>query len=531
VVLNRGVLRPDESMRVRDWAPSAILTFLYAVVVVWTALHHEPWRDEVMPLSIARSARTLRDLAAPLKTQAHPILWYLVLWVGYGLVGQTWILKVASLASAIGAIFLFSRSPLPWWLRSVFVFSFFPLYQYSVVSRGYSLEMLLLFGFCSLYSHRHRHPLALALVLVALANTEALGLIMAVAAAVMLVADGLMKATDWRAVVSDRWVQAAAVVYLVGLSLAVVVTTPDPAHTLTGLRSLELASIVASVGRAIAQPVAHAARFAILPIPSSSGVFLPAPAVFVWAYFVYLARNPPVLCFTAISLVGIEVLFNAVYGPGAPWHAGNQVLVLVAAMWLDASTSDGHRSDGWWLECARTWLGRVLTVAMTAVLAGQMLLAVSYINTDLHYDYSSNRRLAELLESDPTLAGAVVMGEPDTPLWSLSYYAGNRTYLARDEKFGAWSSFLPPRHMTYDLGALLNSARRVHDECGCPVVITFGLDLAQPGTQTNFAGTIIEEKFVITPEARAEFLAATTLLAQLRGPTMTDERYDVYVLR
>lgn len=529
--LNHAVSRPDEAPPNRDWVPPAILTLLYAAVVVWAAIHHEPWRDEVVPLSIARNARTLGELTAPLKISGHPILWYLVLRAGYGLVGRTWILKAASLTSAIGAIFLFTRSPLRWWLRALFVFSFFPLYQYSVVSRGYSLEMLLLFGFCALYPRRHRHPLGLALVLVALANTEAFGFIMAVAAAVMLVADGLTNAVDWRALVSDRWVRAAAVVYLVGLTVAAITTIPAPAHTLSGVRNLELASVAAGVGRAIAQPVGHAAAFAALPIPWSSRAFLPVPSVFVWGYFVYLAWNLPVLCFTAISLVGIEVLFNVVYGPGAPWHVGNLMLVLVAAMWLDASTVDRGRRAGGRLACARIWLGRVLTVAVTAVLAGQVLLAVTYIRTDIQYDYSSNRRLAELLESDPTLADAVVMGEPDTPLSSLSYYADNRTYLAREGKFAAWGNFLPPRQTTYDLGALLRSARRVHDECGCPVVITLGLYGVPPGTYANFAGTVIEEQFVITAEARAEFLAATELLAQFRGPTMTDERYDVYVLR
>jgi hypothetical protein len=84
--------------------------------------------------------------------------------------------------------------------------------------------------------------------------------------------------------------------------------------------------------------------------------------------------------------------------------------------------------------------------------------------------------------------------------------------------------------MTYDLGALVASARRVRDECRCPVVIAIGLDLARDGVHANFAGTAFEERFVVTPEQRAEFVAATTLRAQLRGPTMTDERYDVYVL-
>jgi hypothetical protein len=63
------------------------------------------------------------------------------------------------------------------------------------------------------------------------------------------------------------------------------------------------------------------------------------------------------------------------------------------------------------------------------------------------------------------------------------------------------------------------------------VVITLGYDLERPGAYTNFGGSRFEERFRITPEARDAFLAATQPLARLRGPTLTDENYDVFVLR
>ena len=62
------------------------------------------------------------------------------------------------------------------------------------------------------------------------------------------------------------------------------------------------------------------------------------------------------------------------------------------------------------------------------------------------------------------------------------------------------------------------------------MVITLGWQLGALGTFANFAGTQFEERFTITEAARAEFLAATTLVARL-GPTLTDENYDVYLLR
>jgi hypothetical protein len=496
-----------------------VLTAVYAAIVCWGAVHHEPWRDEVVPLGIARQASSFAELARPLKFEGHPILWYVAIWVGYSIVGRAWILKVASLGSAIGAMLLLARSPLAWWVKGLWAFSFFPLYQYSVVSRGYSLEMLVLFGFCALYPHRRTHPVAVALVLAALANTEAYGLIMALAAAAMLVSEGLMTGA-WRSLVTDRWILVAVAVYLAGLGLGAAVAFPDPSHPLTGFERLGVSSIAASVGRAIAQPVGHAGMFAIVPTPS----------LLVWGYFLYLLPSVPVLAFAAGSLVGIETLFNVVYGPGAPWHLGNLMLVLVAAMWLDASGSAPALALPPALGRARVWLGRLLCVPLAVTLVGQISLGADHLRADLRYDYSANKRFAELLQSDPALANAVITGEPDTPLWSVSYYADNRIYLPRERVFRAWGMFGQHRPGSSSLGDLLATARRLKEECGCPVVITMGWPLAQPGTFTNFGGTRFEETFVVTQETRAEFFAATQLLARL-GPTITDENYDVYLLR
>src|SRR5262249_23136150 len=131
---------------------------------------------------------------------------------------------------------------------------------------------------------------------------------------------------------------------------------------------------------------------------------------------------------------------------------------------------------------------------------------------------------------DPGLANAVVMGEPDPPLWSLPYYADNRIYLAREGAYRAWGIFAPPRRVAYDLDALLAAARGVRVERDCPVVITLGWGLDATATHTIFRDTPFEETFTIDGASRAAFLAATRPLARL-DQTMTDERYDVYVLR
>lgn len=493
------------------------LPLLYAASVIVGAVVHEPWRDEVVPLSIARAAASPAALLAALRSEGHPILWYALLQGAFAVVGATWVLKAASVGSAIAAVFLLARSALPWWMRWLVGFSYFPLYQYGVVSRGYSLEMLGLFATCALYPRRHRHPAALALLLAALANTEAFGFVMAAAVGVMLAVEAGLGVSEWRAG-SARARAVAVGLYLAGLALAAFVAFPAADHPLAGFA--ESGSLLTAFAAALARPVGHVGHFAILPWPS----------VWIWAYFVYLAARPSVLAFAVTAFVGIETFFNFVYGPGAPWHVGNLVLVLIAVMWLDASASPPALACPAALVRARRWLGRVLAAAAVALFADHAVMAFQALRLDVRHDYSANRALGELLRSDPALAGAVVMGEPDPPLWSLPYYAENRIYLAREQTYRSWGTFGAGRARSYDLASLLATARRVRGECACPVVVTLGWRLDATGTFANAPRTYAEEHFVIADPARTEFQAATRLLARL-GPTITDENYDVYVLR
>jgi len=517
----------------RRWRWAVAVTLLYAAIVITAAVYHEPWRDEVVALSIARGAFSLPELAAALKYEGHPILWYLVLREAYALVGQTWVIKAVSLASAIGAIFLFVYyCPLPWWLRILFTFSVFPLYHYSVVSVGYSLEMLLLFAFCTLHPHRREYPLAIAVVLAALANTEFLGFIIAVAAAVSLLFEDAWWGSGWRRWVRDRHLVFAAAIYLAGLLLAYAVAFPDPGSP-AAIGPLNIGRIAAGMGGAIVWPAGHARRLSFI---------LPMLSVWVWAYFVYLTRRPALLCFAATALIGIEASFTLVYAP-APWHLGNLLLVLIATMWLDASGSTPTATLSPHLERARSWLGPLVAGGMAVLLAEHVFLGVLLVANDLGHDFSSSRRLGELLRGDPALACAVVIGEPDSWVTSLPYYADNPLYLPREDVYRWWGRPSPARRSTYDLDALLAAARDVRTRCKCPVVIVMGWELQRAGLHTVYKGSPVEETFAITPEARAAFLAATRRIASLHGEetfpwlednqlrVTTNEQYDVYLLR
>src|SRR6185436_7415843 len=83
---------------------SAYLIFgSYALLLLFSLIHHEVWRDEVRAWSVARSARhPLELIESTLNNEGHPALWYVLLWTGCQITDNPVVLKITSYVVAIG---------------------------------------------------------------------------------------------------------------------------------------------------------------------------------------------------------------------------------------------------------------------------------------------------------------------------------------------------------------------------------------------------------------------------------------------
>jgi len=519
--------------RAHPWWLVGAIVAVHAAVVAYTAAHHEPWRDEVVPMSFAKGVTSLGELWEVLRYQGHPILWYLVLRAGYLVFGTTAVLPVASVVIAVAAVALFlACAPLPLWMKALVAFGYFPLFEYAVIARGNGLAMLLLFGFCALYT-RGGSPIAAAAALAALANTTVLGFVVAGAAGAMAVVDWLAART--RARPTGRHL-VAAVVYLAGLAHVAASNAPGTAVFPAAVGWRDVEPIVAALASAIVNPVAHSAFL----------YWVPLPGVWIWLFLaLVLRRRPAVVVFALLGLVGFEMIFALVY-PASPRHGGYVLLVVLATLWLsevwtwpDAPAQAGAAAT------VETWMRRLLIVPLVLALGYQVVLGAGYVVDDVQLDYSSSKRLADLIASDSRLDRAIVIGEPEALHQSLPYYRRNPLYFPQEEAFRDWMwspsvsfsvasdstrSLQIGRRADYDLGELLRTATELRDTHGVPVVMALAWFVDGPETQRAYVGTWYEQVFTVKPADRDAFLAQTQLLGRLRSASFTDENYDVFVL-
>ena len=153
---------------------------LFTAVLLFLAHRHAAWFDEAQAWLIARDSSFFDILFRRMHYEGTPALWHILLWVlvklGFPFVATSY-LSVA-LASIGAAIFL-RCAPFPLGLRVLFIFGYFPAFQYSVIARSYSLSFPLIMLAAALFPSRTIKSQWYCVTLAALANTNALSFLIA----------------------------------------------------------------------------------------------------------------------------------------------------------------------------------------------------------------------------------------------------------------------------------------------------------------------------------------------------------------
>ncbi len=154
---------------------------LYSAIVLICAAHHEAWFDEAQSWLLARDASLPDLLIRYARWEGSPSLWQLLL-MPFAKSGFPYVdLSFISAALGILGVTLFLwRAPFPLWMRLLFPFTYFPLFQYSVVARSYALMLPVLCVVAILFRSRvSTRPIVYCVLLAILANTSFHGTIVA----------------------------------------------------------------------------------------------------------------------------------------------------------------------------------------------------------------------------------------------------------------------------------------------------------------------------------------------------------------
>ena len=159
-----------------------ILTiFIYASLLAVISYFHEPWFDEAQAWLIARDSSLFDMIWNVLRYEGHTPLWYLLLFVPAHLGAPFELgLKLVNFIVITSAVWIFIKySPFPLFVRLLTPFTYFIFYQYGVISRCYSLLILILWLIAAFFPRRNKNPFVFSLLIGLLGGVTAYGMLLA----------------------------------------------------------------------------------------------------------------------------------------------------------------------------------------------------------------------------------------------------------------------------------------------------------------------------------------------------------------
>jgi len=134
--------------------------------------------DESHHWLVSRDSSSLTDLFDKYKYDGHPMLWVLCLWLISKVTSNIIFVKIfQGLIAILIAIIILFKSPFRKRYNIFFIFSYYPLFEYGILSRNYAMTILFLLLFCIVYE-KNRKLLLPFFLLGLVCNSHLFGLIL-----------------------------------------------------------------------------------------------------------------------------------------------------------------------------------------------------------------------------------------------------------------------------------------------------------------------------------------------------------------
>lgn len=493
---------------------------IWLIGVIFTTTRHEFWRDEVRALSLARAAISPPDLYGLTQHDGHPILWYLLLYIGKSIVDTPLILPITSIIVAFAAVAVFMFfSPFPFWIRCLFIFSALPFYEYSVMARNYGISMLLLFAGAVLYRNRAKYPLLLAFILALLANTNVHSAILVCLIAALWAWYAIIEQRTTSVRVWDLTLCLAFVIVFAGVLLCAASIMPRDNTILISVNAVSMRGLANSFFEAVLRPEQTFSTIVPNAVPPLVAGLLLYLAVFG------LLHRPMFVLVALGAQIAFGVFFRVVY-TGGYRHQGLFLVFLLFLYWLFIESLNNNRAIS---RTKHLLFNAGLYVAMLTLILGNVAKTKGKVWDDINMERSSSQAFGEFLYESETYRDAIVVPEPDFFLESLPYYAKNRIYLPREHRFGTTTSLTTDASYRLSLGELLSLARDLETNYDQPVLIVLGhLDFST--SEHREMKYSYNKVFTWNTDEFAEFDRLTTLVAEFTS-AYSGENYRVFAFK
>jgi hypothetical protein len=432
--------RPEGNLGMQRFALA--VTAAFTAVNLWTVFRHVMWRDEWQPLVWTRYTANWSEFYEAIRYMMCVGFWSFCWLIEQLGLGDGFFKLVHVLITAAGMYILCRYAPFTKLQKVLFVFGYYPLYEYGTILRNYSSVMTLCIACTALLASRVLRPLAFGATAAVLTQASTFGIFWTFVLGTTYLFELRRRGALCLAFFTQPRVLAGVALALASLAFAAAfIVLPDWA-------------LEAMLGR----PPRADSRWVRLweSLPFAARGWIPVPLFGMrdtqfldpWPWLLILlglgmagvivatlSKSP-----TGLVLFGLGSLMFGAFFCNSPWPAmryqGNWFLLLILSSWVAESLG----SEGWSLfgeNRVVSWLREHRSPMLTGLLVVHVMVAALFIAQEQVVPFSGSLEAVNLIrQNEPP--DVLVIGDPDYPMESIAGYLGRPVYIASRRELGAF---------------------------------------------------------------------------------------------
>ncbi len=312
-------------------------TILYFIISLIGIIHHELWLDESHHYLLARDSNSIFDLVQNTRYEGHPILWNIFLYVVTRFTLNPFWMQFLHICISTTVVFIFlKKAPFNWIFKTLFIFGYFMIFEYNIISRNYVLGILFLFLAASIFKDRGKKFVQICLHLALACNIHLMFAVIAFALFLTLFFEKYQNKQI------DKSLLIGTTILIVGLLVsAVQIMPPDDTLFFNRINQIPfhekfIKGFISLFKGLIAFPDFNSIHFWNSNIVVNTSKIV-ASILGLLCYLIPLilfAKKKKILFFTYVALFGTQIFFY-VTQLGATRYDGITFLIIIIALWIE----------------------------------------------------------------------------------------------------------------------------------------------------------------------------------------------------
>lgn len=419
-----------------------LLTTIYFVVSYFGILHHELWLDEAHHYLLARDSNSLINLIQNTRYEGHPIIWNLLL---YGITRFTtdpfWMQFLHILISTSFIWVFLKKAPFNLVFKTLFIFGYFVVFEYNIISRNYSLGVLFLFLACSIFKDRNTKFVLLAFYLAIGSNMHLMFSVIAFALFITI----LMEQFQENQLLKTNNILGYLIFGLGLVSIIIQIQNTNSSWLLDPIEKIPFRERLVQGYVSFFKGLINIPDFNTIHFWNSNLIVNSSrPLAAILALLIYLLplllffKNRKTLFFAYTALIGTQIFFFITQRTATRFH-GITFIIIIIALWIEYYyVSEDYKLKEYFNRLKLALFQKPIIYGLLAI---QLFSGIYAYSMDIIYPFSSAKETIAFTKKKEFKNKEIITVTCDGTL--LSAYLEKKIYFLCDQSlqsFCHWNS-------------------------------------------------------------------------------------------